>query len=172
MSSRRREKPEAVVGRMLRERGLTLAVAESCTGGLVSARITDVPGSSVYFRGGVVAYANSVKREALGVAEEILQEKGAVSAETAGAMAGGVRKALAADIGIGVTGIAGPAGGTAEKPVGLVYIALAHAGGCSCVRNLFSGGRLQVRQQSAEAALALLREFLETRPDRKETGQK
>ena len=111
---------------LCRERGLTLATAESCTGGLVAARLTSVPGSSDVFLGGVVSYANEVKARALGVPEEVLREHGAVSAETAAAMAAGARARLGADVAVAVTGIAGPGGGTAEKPVGLVYL---HASG-------------------------------------------
>ena len=105
-----------------RERGLTIAAAESCTGGLVSARLTAIPGASEVFVGGVVSYADEVKESALGVPREILERHGAVSAETAKAMAEGVRERLGADVGVAVTGVAGPDGGTAEKPVGLVFV--------------------------------------------------
>ena len=111
---------------LLRERGLTLATAESCTGGLVSARLTDVPGSSAVFVGGVVAYSNDVKAAQLGVPEAVLREHGAVSAETAAEMARGARERLGADVAVSVTGVAGPDGGTEEKPVGLVFL---HASG-------------------------------------------
>jgi nicotinamide-nucleotide amidase len=115
---------ESVVGRMLLEGEKTLAVAESCTGGLIAGRLTDIPGSSAYFLGGVVAYANRAKRDLLGVPEALLAEHGAVSAAVAGAMAEGVRTRFGADIGIATTGISGPGGGTAEKPVGLVYLGI------------------------------------------------
>ena len=104
------------------ERGLTVAVAESCTGGLVAARLTDIPGASDAFAGGVVAYANDVKAASLGVPEQLITAHGAVSAEVAAAMAAGVRERLGADVGIAVTGVAGPDGGTEAKPVGLVYL--------------------------------------------------
>jgi nicotinamide-nucleotide amidase len=118
---------EAVVGRLLCEQGKSIAVAESCTGGLLAKKITDVPGSSEYFAGGVVAYANAAKTELLGVPEALLAEHGAVSDPVAVAMAEGVRRRFAADIGVSTTGISGPGGGTQEKPVGLVSLALAHA---------------------------------------------
>jgi len=116
---------EAVVGRLLAERGRTLAVAESCTGGLLAERVTAVPGSSAYFLGGVVAYANSAKRALLDVPERLLAEHGAVSEPVARAMAEGVRERFGADIGVATTGISGPDGGTPDKPVGLVHLALA-----------------------------------------------
>ena len=116
---------EETVGRLLRERGMTLAVAESCTGGLIGHRITDVPGSSSYFLSGVVAYSNAAKREMLGVRGETLERLGAVSTEAAEEMAIGVRRLAGADLGLATTGIAGPGGGTAEKPVGTVCVALA-----------------------------------------------
>ena len=117
---------ETAVLELCRERGLTLATAESCTGGLVAARLTSVPGSSDVFLGGVVSYANEVKTAALGVPEDVLAAHGAVSAETAAAMAEGARRRLDADVAVAVTGIAGPGGGSDEKPVGLVYV---HASG-------------------------------------------
>src|SRR5581483_9783961 len=113
---------EEIVLVLCRARGFSLATAESCTGGLVAARLTSVPGSSDVVLGGVVAYANEVKRAELGVSEELLARHGAVSAEVAAAMAAGVRARLGADVGLAVTGVAGPAGGTPEKPVGLVYL--------------------------------------------------
>jgi len=148
------------VGKLLREKGLTLAVAESCTGGLLGMRLTEVPGSSDYFRGGVVAYSNAVKEAVLGVPRAILEEKGAVSPECARAMAEGARRLLGADLALAITGIAGPTGGTPEKPVGLVYIALAHPGGVEVERHEFRGSRQGVRWSASEAALALLWRFL------------
>ena len=139
-------------------RGLTLATAESCTGGLVSAAITDVPGSSSAFLGGVVSYANSVKTDVLGVPEGLLAQFGAVSEETARAMAEGARKLLGADLAVAVTGVAGPNGGSAEKPVGLVWFALASASGTSSVSTSFPrGGRDAVRARATAKALDLLR---------------
>lgn len=151
---------EADVVRLLTERGLTLAVAESCTGGLVGHRVTAVSGSSACFRGGVIAYHNDVKAALLAVPEDRLEREGAVSEPVALAMARGVRERLAADIGLAVTGVAGPTGGTPEKPVGLVYTALADATGARCQRHLWSGDRAQNKESSAEAALQMLKEYL------------
>ena len=152
----RKSKPEKRIISVLSGRGLTLAVAESCTGGLVGYRITSVPGSSECFRGAVVAYANSVKSKVLGVEAATLRRHGAVSAETAVEMARGVRRALGARIGVSVTGIAGPTGGTEEKPVGLVYIALSAGRRDACVEHSFRGGRENVRRRAADMALSLL----------------
>ncbi|MFO8033861.1 MAG: nicotinamide-nucleotide amidohydrolase family protein [Candidatus Bipolaricaulota bacterium] len=147
--------------RVLRTKGLWLAVAESCSGGLLGARITDEPGASAYFRGGVVAYANEVKQRVLGVSADVLRTHGAVSAECAQAMAGGVLKLLSADVGLAVTGNAGPGGGTLEKPVGLVYIAATGTGGKSHVQELhLAGSRTRIRTEAVEAALELLEEAL------------
>jgi PncC family amidohydrolase len=142
-------------------RGRTVAAAESCTGGLVAHLITEVPGSSGYFRGGVVAYSDDVKRDLLGVPEEALRAHGAVSAQVAVAMAEGVRARVGADLGAGVTGVAGPGGGTDAKPVGLVYIAV--AGGRTPVvqRFLWPHDREGNKRASAEAVLRLLLEAVE-----------
>lgn len=154
---------EVEVGRLLRERNWTLAVAESCTGGLLAMRVTEIPGASEYFRGGVVAYSNAVKEEVLGVPREVLLQHGAVSRECAQAMAGAVRRLLGADLALAVTGIAGPGGGTEAKPVGLVYLALATPTGIE-VRELFLVGSRQGNRWSAsEAALELLLDYLEAR---------
>ena len=146
---------------LLREcssRRLTVACAESCTGGLVSAAITDVPGSSEVFLGGVVSYANQMKLDALRVAPGLLAQFGAVSEETARAMAEGARALSGADLAVSVTGIAGPDGGTAEKPVGLVWLALASQGGTTATQRLYSrGGRDSIRARAASNALDLLR---------------
>jgi nicotinamide-nucleotide amidase len=151
---------EELVLAACRERGLSLAVAESCTGGLVAARLTSVPGSSDVFRGGVVAYADDVKRNELGVPDELLERVGAVSAEVAAAMASGARERLRADVGVSVTGIAGPGGGTPEKPVGLVYLdAEAPWGGGARELNL-PGDRAAIRGRAAAAALHLVRTLL------------
>jgi nicotinamide-nucleotide amidase len=150
----------ALVLRLLRERGLTLVTAESCTGGLVGARLTDVPGSSDVYLGGVVAYSDDVKRVQLGVPAETLAAHGAVSAEAAAAMAEGVRDRLGADVAVSVTGIAGPDGGTEEKPVGLVYL---HASGPMGARSLrfdFPGDRETVRGRAAVGALHLVRRLV------------
>ena len=151
--------PELVV-RLLRERGLTLATAESCTGGLVAARVTDVPGASSVFVGSVVAYANSVKAAALGVPQSILEEFGAVSAETAAAMAAGARARLGADVAVAVTGVAGPDGGTPEKPVGLVYLHAAGPMGEKTLRLDLPGDRDTVRIRATVAALHLIRRLV------------
>lgn len=151
----------AVVGRLLKEKGLWLGVAESCTGGILSSWITDIPGSSAYFRGGVVAYDNSVKSGVIGVLSSTLERRGAVSAETAGEMADGVRRSLGADIGVAITGIAGPGGGSARRPVGTVYICVAGKKGAAKVRKFFfKGTRHQVRRQSAFAALQMIEAML------------
>jgi nicotinamide-nucleotide amidase len=148
---------EQVVVSLLREHGQTLATAESCTGGLVSHRITEVPGSSEVFVGGVVAYSNMVKEQELGVPHAILEQHGAVSEPTARAMAEGVRQQLGSYWGIGITGIAGPTGGTPEKPVGLVYIALSDPTGTLVERQLFLGDRHTVKWRASQVALTLLR---------------
>lgn len=155
------ESIEEVAGKLLAAKGYTIAVAESCTAGMVAARLTDVPGSSAYFMGGIVAYDNKVKEKILGVQTEILRDKGAVSPETAAAMAEGVRRLLCTDTGIGITGIAGPTGGTPEKPVGLVYIAVAVPGQTVVKKYNFPGRRFAVRQGAANAALKMLRDLLE-----------
>lgn len=152
---------EVVVGRLLRQKGLSLAVAESCTGGLVGHRITNVPGSSDYYRGSITAYANDVKEKLLHVPGETLAQHGAVSDPTAREMAKGVRETLEADLGVSVTGIAGPTGGTAEKPVGLVFIGLAAPDGDWVERYIFEGDRWENKVSSAEAALDLVRRYLE-----------
>jgi len=149
-----------LVGRLLRDRGLTLALAESCTGGLVGHRVTDVPGSSDYYRGSVVAYASDVKEALLRVAPETLARHGAVSEESAREMARGARRVIQADLALSVTGIAGPTGGTPEKPVGLVYVALAAADGEWAERHVWDGDRQENKARSAEAALDLLRRYL------------
>lgn len=152
------EPVEAVVVEELAARGETLAVAESCTGGLLAGAVTSVSGSSAVFRGGVVAYHNDVKVAMLGVRKEILESTGAVSEPVAQWMAVGARNRLGADYGIGVTGIAGPTGGTAEKPVGLVYISVSSAAGDIVRGYNLAGGRDRVRRAAVVAALHLLRE--------------
>ena len=152
---------EAHVLELCRARGLTLATAESCTGGLVAARLTSVPGSSDVFVGSVVAYANEVKEHELGVPPATLAEHGAVSAETAAAMAEGVRERLGAEVAVSVTGVAGPGGGTAEKPVGLVYLHAASPDGQRVQRLELPGDREAIRQRSAALALHLVRRLLE-----------
>jgi len=154
---------ESVIGRLLRERRATLALAESCTGGLVASRITDVPGSSDYFLGGVVAYSNDLKQAILGVASEILSTHGAVSSQCAEAMAQGARAAFGADFAVATTGIAGPGGGTEQKPVGLVYVAVADERGVHVEEHNWPGTREQFKRRVSQMALNTLRKrILET----------
>jgi nicotinamide-nucleotide amidase len=154
---------EAEVGMLLGERGLTLATAESSTGGLVAHRITSVSGSSAYYLGGFVTYSNEAKERLLGVKRETLIAHGAVSEETAREMARGARERLGVDVGIATTGIAGPTGGTPEKPVGLVYVALSAADAEFCQRHVWQGDRAANKEQSAEAALRLIQVYLQKR---------
>ena len=151
---------EEVVGRLLRKSGKTLAIAESCTSGMLGMTITRVPGSSEYFRGGVLCYSNDAKMKLCGVASETLDAHGAVSAQTAEELAQGVRAALGSDMGISITGIAGPGGGSAEKPVGLVYIGLADGVHSEHHRRIVPGDREGIRERSAYLALSQLRRYL------------
>jgi nicotinamide-nucleotide amidase len=147
---------EAALGGRLKKRRLTLAVAESCTGGLLGSRLTSVPGSSAYFLGGIIAYANAVKIRRLGVPARLLARRGAVSAESAAALARGARRALGADVGVSITGVAGPGGGTKTKPVGLVYVAVSGPGRAEAVKRLeIHGPRDAVRARAVTAALRL-----------------
>ncbi|HKM39178.1 MAG TPA: competence/damage-inducible protein A [bacterium] len=147
-----------VVGKLLSERNLTLAVAESCTGGLAADWLTNVPGSSTYFRGGIVSYSNQLKTSLLHVPEELIIQHGAVSSEVAEAMARGVKKIVPADIGAATTGIAGPGGGSLEKPVGLVYVAVANCLGTQSRCYQWSGSREIIKQRTAQAMLDLIRQ--------------
>jgi nicotinamide-nucleotide amidase len=146
----------AVVLEAARERGLTLGTAESCTGGLVGGRLTDIPGSSAVYRGGVVAYANQLKIDLLGVSPDTIAANGAVSEPVALALARGAVTRLGVDLAVSVTGIAGPDGGTEEKPVGTVWFAVADAESAEARRSVFGGGRHEVRARAAQAALYLL----------------
>jgi nicotinamide-nucleotide amidase len=151
---------EAVVGELLRERGMSIAVAESCTGGLLTSRLTDVPGSSDYVERGVVCYSNRAKTELVSVPPALIDEHGAVSEPVARAMAHGIRAAAGTDVGIGITGIAGPGGGSEQKPVGTVAVAVV-AGDDTRVRTFhFLGGREMVKFQAAQAAMNMLRLML------------
>jgi PncC family amidohydrolase len=152
--------PQEDVGRLLKERGQTLAIAESLTGGLVTSMVTDVPGSSAYLLEGIVAYANGSKMERLGVSEDTLIAHGAVSEEVACEMAEGVMSLMGADWGISTTGIAGPTGETEDKPLGLVYYSVASRRGTVVRRAVFPGDRLEVKRASAGAVLTLLRDAL------------
>ena len=152
---------EAIVGALLRERGLTIAAAESCTGGLMMTRLTDVAGSSAYVLGGVVSYSNEMKTSVLQVPEAQLRDHGAVSEPVAVTLAEGVKTLTGASIAVSITGIAGPEGGSPQKPVGTVVIALVDRAGCAKVRTFrFVGGRAQVRFQASQAALEMVRRLL------------
>lgn len=140
----------------LARKGRTCATAESCTGGGVGSEITSVPGSSAVFMGGIVSYDNSVKRDVLGVPQSVLDAHGAVSPECAAAMATGARRLMKTDFAVSLTGIAGPGGGSAEKPVGLVWFGLAAKTGTATEKRIFSGGREAVRTAAIEHALTIL----------------
>ena len=152
---------EIQIGNLLNERGLKLVLAESCTGGLLGSRITDVPGSSEYFLGSVVAYAYETKAALLSVSWDTLNTKGAVSHETVLEMARGVRESMKADISVSVSGIAGPGGGTAEKPVGTTWIGLVAADKELAQVFHFSGDRKENKAFAADAALKLLLDYLQ-----------
>lgn len=158
------ESMEEVVGRLLAERRLTLALAESCTGGLIAHRLTQVPGASAYVDRGVVCYSNRAKTEMLGVSAALITQHGAVSQEVAAAMATGIRERSQVSVGVSVTGIAGPGGATAAKPVGLVYIGLDGGEGSLMTKEYrFHGDRQTIKQRSSQAALDLLRRWLLSR---------
>jgi nicotinamide-nucleotide amidase len=155
------ETMEEVVGRLLAQQKRTVALAESCTGGLIGHRLTQVPGSSLYMDRGVICYSNRAKIEWLGVPSDLIDRHGAVSADVAAAMAKGVRERSSVSVGLSVTGIAGPGGGTAAKPVGLVFVGLNADSGDALVReHRFHGSRAVIKQRSSQAALDLLRRWL------------
>jgi PncC family amidohydrolase len=158
-------KLEVMIGDWLREHGLSLAVAESCTGGLIGHRLTNVPASSTYYMGSITAYAYQAKVNLLKVKWETLEAHGAVSDETVGEMASGVRRAMEADIGLSVSGIAGPTGGTPEKPVGLVYVGLSHDKGIWTTHKVFAGERIKVKEQASDFALQYLKDYLQGKLD-------
>lgn len=147
---------EGVVGDMLRRRNWRIACAESCTGGLLASTLTDVPGSSAYFDMSFVTYADAWKEKLLGVSGELLQKRGAVSPEVVAEMARGIRETAGADVGVAISGIAGPDGGSLEKPVGLVYTGVCAGGKTHTARHLFSGERADIKERSVKAALALV----------------
>jgi nicotinamide-nucleotide amidase len=155
--SRNGQSLEEMVGDLLRERHNTLSVAESCTGGLLGERITSVPGSSTYFLGGVITYSNRMKVELLGVPEDAIAEFGAVSKETAEAMALGARRRTGSTYALAITGVAGPDGGSEKKPVGTIYVGLADAAGCQVLHRQFIGDRTRIRQFATQMALDMLR---------------
>lgn len=154
---------EVVVGKLLRKHGLRLAVAESCTGGLIGDRITNIPGSSTYYMGSVTAYAYEAKVRLLGVKWKTLEMHGAVSEQIVLQMALGVRRALAADVGLSVSGIAGPGGGTEDKPIGLTWVGLSTFDHEEARQFVWDGDRLYNKDKSAEATLQLLVDYLEAR---------
>ena len=158
--SRKGETIEQIVSYLLQMRGMTLAVAESCTGGLLAERITSLSGSSRYFLGGAVVYSNELKTQFANVPKALIDRHGAVSREVAAAMAEGIRKRCLASYGIGITGVAGPSGGTEQKPVGLVYIALAGEEGTQVVERNFPGDRKRIRQFATQQALEMIRRAL------------
>lgn len=155
-----REEMEEVVGRLLKERGLKLATAESCTGGLLSARIVNVPGASAYFVGGFIVYANELKTRLLSVEEEAIKRYGAVSEEVCRQMAVGALEETDADISLAITGISGPSGSTSDKPVGLTYIGIATDSEVMVKRFLFNGSRNENRFLATQWALEMLRQYL------------
>ncbi|HSW88536.1 MAG TPA: CinA family protein [Candidatus Saccharimonadales bacterium] len=149
------------VGLLLKKNKLNLAIAESCTGGLVGDLITNISGSSDYFLGGIIAYDNRIKIEVLGVKRETIDLYGAVSEETAKEMASCVREKFGSDIAVSITGVAGPTGGSEEKPIGLTYIGLATRDTVIAKKFLWKGNRIENKEQSAKAALEIIREYLE-----------
>ncbi len=156
---------EEEIGELLRQKKLTLGVVESATGGLISHLITNVPGSSDYYRGAITAYSNEVKIKVAGVKESSIKQYGAVSYEVAEEMAEGGRKVLNVDICLADTGIAGPSGATPDKPVGLFYLGISHADGTSSEKHLFTGNRIQNKQTAARVALEWLKQHLLNLPD-------
>jgi nicotinamide-nucleotide amidase len=155
--------PEEKAGLILREKGLKIATAESCTGGLIANRITNISGASEYFEAGFITYSNRAKTVFLHVPEEVITKNGAVSHDVAQLMAEGVKQAAGVDIGLAVTGIAGPTGGTFEKPVGTVYIGMSSKTGTFVRRFLFDGNREEIKRQTSDAALTLVLDYLEGR---------
>ncbi|MEM1513628.1 MAG: CinA family protein [Candidatus Thermoplasmatota archaeon] len=149
------------IAELLKKNKLWVATAESCTAGLIAHTLTNISGSSEYYKGGIIAYSNEIKVKILGVKEETLKKYGAVSEQTAKEMAEGARKVIGVDVAIATTGIAGPTGGTAEKPVGLVYIALATPEATEVKRFIFKGDRLENKQNFCNAALGMLLDYLE-----------
>ncbi len=158
--SRKGETIEQIVSYLLQMRSMTLAVAESCTGGLLAERITSLSGSSRYFLGGAVVYSNALKTQFANVPKALINQHGAVSREVAAAMAEGIRKRCLSSYGVGITGVAGPSGGTEQKPVGLVYVALAGEEGTQVVERNFPGDRKRIRQFASQQALEMIRRAL------------
>ena len=151
---------EEQVAEILKERGLTVSVAEACTSGLIAARLTSVPGSSLFFIGGVLSYSNSVKEDVLGIPKEVMIREGSVSEVTALEMAKGARRVIGSDLAVAATGVMGPTGGTRAKPVGLFFVAVVGDELEVCVERRFSGDRASNREMASEAAVELLRDVL------------
>ena len=152
---------ERSVGELLKNNHLTIACAESCTGGLLTSRLTDIAGSSEYVKGSVVCYSNEIKQKLVNVPEELFDKcPDAVSQKIASQMAKGIREKIGTDIGVGITGIAGPGGGSAEKPVGLVYIAISGSKGTVVTKNLFTGTRTEIKFASSEKALLMIKDYI------------
>lgn len=156
-----KESLEVDCGQCLVKKGFTLAVAESCTGGLLAHRLTNIPGSSRYFQTGIVAYDNRWKEKLLGVSHQVLEKYGAVSKEVAGEMARGICRFTEVDIGLSVTGIAGPGGGSELKPVGLVFMGIDFLGNLTIIKEQFSGNRKQIKEQAVQSSLTLLWQHLQ-----------
>ena len=152
---------EKIIGEKLREKNLTISCAESCTGGLLTSKLTDVAGSSDYVKGSMVVYSNEIKISALGVEEETLKKFGAVSPETAFEMAKNIRELFKTDIGASVTGIAGPGGGSEKKPVGTVFIGVSDKNKTEVQKFNFSGTRTEIKNKSVDAALKMIKNFLD-----------
>ena len=151
---------EIELGKILKEKNLTIACAESCTGGLLTSKLTDVAGSSAYVQGGIVSYSNEIKNSILKVKAETLKEFGAVSEQTARQMSSNVRELFKTDIGVGVTGIAGPDGGSIEKPVGTVYISVSNSDKTFVKKFNFSGSRIEIKNQTCNAAMSMIKNFV------------
>ena len=154
-------KKENIVATILTKKGLTLSIAESCTGGLVCHRLTDIPGSSLFLRAGLVPYSNEAKTRLLQIPSGIIQRYGAVSFETSTLMAQKVRKLFKTDFGIGISGIAGPTGGTKKKPIGLVFIAVSSKNDTLSLKCQFKGSRTRIKEHATTQALTLLEEFIQ-----------
>ena len=148
------------IGALLTEKNFTIACAESCTGGLLTSKLTDVAGSSAYVKGAVVSYSNEIKNSILHVKEETLKNFGAVSEQTAKEMAANIRQIFNTNIGVSITGIAGPDGGTSEKPVGTVYIGVSDSNGEKIQRFQFGGTRTEIKEKSVESALKMIKDYL------------
>ena len=160
---------EEQIGALLRKYGKTISVAESCTGGLISHRITNVPGSSDYYDRGVISYSNQSKMDILHVSPETLRKFGAVSRQTAKEMAQGIKRISRTDLGLAASGIAGPGGGSLEKPVGLVYVCLATDEDVVCNEFRFKGGREEIKFQTSQAALEMIKEYFQAMPEKRKT---